>query len=119
MSAAAAAPILLSCPSVSAEACGALADQLADAYPDRTVQQVTAAGTDLPPGTLYVTLQMSRNETHVIAGRLSWTSSGPDATGTGPEVETSTDDAPLPAGAWRDFANGLLQVTPLPGKAGQ
>lgn len=62
---------------------------------------------------LTVTLELTRQDADVLAGRLIWVTPDKQST-TGPDVEVSSFDAPLQTDAVNDLARGLLQVSDLP-----
>jgi hypothetical protein len=82
---------------------------------ERSATQVTIANEDTESSQfdLRLTLELTRNDTDVLAGRLIWAIAG-DQPVTGPVVEVSSFDAPLPPNAPNDLARGLLQVSNLP-----
>ncbi len=69
--------------------------------------------TDTSRFDLRVTLELTRQDADVLAGRLIWITPDNQST-TGPDVEVSSFDAPLQANAVNDLAHGLLQVSDLP-----
>lgn len=58
------------------------------------------------------TLELTRDEPHLLAGRLTWQAGGQRRTG--PVVEVTAQDRPLDARAAERLARGLLAVSDLP-----
>ena len=115
----AAAPIVLSCTGAGATdkaivgaLCDALADEIRARAPARALRRPTP-DEPRPAGTWHGVLEVVRTEPAIWEGRLVWEVIGDEGTGrtAGPVVEVSSADARLGAGAYRDFARGILKAS--------
>ena len=115
----AAAPILLSCAgaggtdkAIVGALCDALEAEMHARAPDRPLRRL---GPDEPgpAGAWRGVLEVVRTEPSIWEGRLLWEVIGDEGAGrtAGPFVQTSSVDAPLGAGAYRDFARGIVKTS--------
>ena len=114
-----AAPILLSCTGTGATdkaivgaLCDALAGEIRARAPARPLRR-PPPDEPRPAGTWLGVLEVVRTEPAIWEGRLLWEVAGDEGTGrtVGPFVQTSSVDAPLGAGAYRDFARGIMKAS--------